>query len=358
MSCKANYNNMQMSVMKGAGSAIKKILSQKGGKKNKKGGVSSSFMVKLYLLTLMAVAVMCQYGIIPSIQDAASAVLEAAGPEAKQLYSMDAFSRFIENFYIFIAYSNVDPASRPAFCSDTRGTTTALGFWAEGFDNFDKTCAKGTEATGIFITGAVLAMLSTFALAAGISLNAFTNRKKPTQTAEIGTQANDIQGTEAYLTAARNTLNEDITDVNAIRDLARHTQALMAAVSSSDGFNASVEALADQLSGPEIEVLPDNTLTRQEPSSMVVQSSQGTLVAQPSSASSMFSCLQVPPPNMLSGPNRNLLASAAESRMNDRLSAITGSEDMIRTGGKRRRNKRKKTKKNKRRQKKRQTKRR
>ena len=343
MSGKNNYNAMQRSVMKGAGIAISKIISsQSGGRKNKKGGVSSSFMVKLYLLTLMAVAVMCQYGIIPSIQDAASAVLEAAGEDAQQLYSMVAFSRFIENFYIFIAYSNVDPAFRPAFCADPRGTTTTLGFWAKGFENFDKTCAKGTEATGIFITGAILAMLSTFALAAGISLNAFNNRKPPTQTAEIGTQANDIQGTEAYLTAARNTLNEDITDVNAIRAVAQHTQALMDAVQQSDGFNASVEALADQLSGPEIE---DAGVT--VPSS----SSRSTLVAQPSIGSSMFSCFQVPPPNMLSGPNRNLIASAAVSQ--DMIS-----QDIDRNGGKRRRNKRKKTKKNKRRQKKRQTKRR
>ena len=350
MSCKANYNDMQRSVMKGAGSAIKKMLSQNGGnRRSKKGGMKSSTMIGVYLITLMAVAVMSQYGIIPSIDVAANAVMAAAGPQAAAMYSPTFMKHFIENIYIFFAYPHIDPANRPAFCSDTRGAVTTLNFWAEGFDKFDQTCAKGAEATGIFITGALLAMVATMALSAGLTLKALAADKIPPkpQTSEMSVQATSIDDSQRYLQAARSALDRDPTDINAIREVAQHTQQLMAAVHQSPAFAKMEEQLAQQIA-----------LSSDEGSDLeITELSDETAVVPSPVQGGMFSCLSVPPPNIMATPvNKALLLEAAEKRaaQSKRLMMITDAQEMERGGRKRRR----KTRKHRRKPKRRYTKRR
>lgn len=327
--------------MKGAGSAIKKILSQKGGRRSKKGGMKASTMIGVYLITLMAVAVMSQYGIIPSIDVAANAVMEAAGPQAVSMYSPTFMKHFIENIYIFFAYPHVDPANRPAFCADTRGAVTSLNFWAEGFDKFDQTCAKGAEATGIFITGSLLAMVATMALSAGLTFKALVADNIPPkpQTAEMSIQSTSIEDRQMYLQTARSALDKDPTDIDAIRQVAQHTQQLMAAVHESPAFAKMEQQLAQQIA---------------QTSDQITELSDETAIVPTSVQGGMFSCLSVPPPNIMASHSNTALLG--EQMIRGPWSALR-SEEMDRGGKKRRKNNRKKTRKHKRKPKRRYTKR-
>ena len=365
MSCKADYNGMQKSVMKGAGSAIKKILSQKGGKKkSKKGGMKTSSMIGIYLITLMAVAVMSQYGLIPSIDVAASAVFAAAGPEAAKMYDPGFMKRFIENIYLILAYPHIDAAKRPAFCSDPRGATSGYGyFWADGFEKFDQTCAKGSEATGIFITGALLAMVATMGLSAGITLKALAADRTPQKpkTAEISTQATSIDDSQRYLQIARSALDDDPYNVEAIRDVAKQTEKLLSEISGSASFANMADQLAEQLAeSQKITQSSSSSTEGPEITELSAASPEPSIVASRVEGSSMFSCLAVAPPNiMASQVNRELLASAAEERRDLATGAPpkmpTPSKQTMDRGGKRRR---KKTRKHRRKPKRRHTKRR
>jgi len=343
MSSDANYNNIQRSVMEGAGSAIKRILSRKGGRRTKKGGVRASTMIGVYVMTLMAVAVMSQYGIIPSIDVVATAVMEAAGLQARKVYDPTFMRHVIENLYIFFAYPGVDPANRPAFCSDKRGAVTSTYQWAEGFDKFDATCADGADAAGVFLTGALLAMVTTIALSTGLTLKAFTADKAPPkpQTAEMSVQAASIDDTQGHLRDAWSALDQDITDPAAIAEVREHTLRLMAAVHESPAFKRMEEQLAAQLAvgrgeSPQIDELSDET---------------AVIPKDPEYGSSMFSCLTVRAPNILASlDNGQLLATTTQDGADQQVI----SQKMSRGG----RKNRKRTKKHKRRPKRRYTKRR